>query len=96
MKKGCVVPLAFSHTGSHSELGGVVGGEGGGAVKGLVDLNYQDLHGNDDCLFMLAEWEGRKSLAERPVEPLWMAGRSHGLNFGKIFPNPFLSPTSVP
>lgn len=39
-------------------------------MKGLADLNYQDLHGNDDCLFMLAEWEGRKSLPERPADPL--------------------------
>lgn len=47
----------------------------GGGLKGLVDLNYQDLHGNDDCLFMLAEWEGCKSLPERPADPL-LDGRS--------------------
>lgn len=34
-------------------------------MNGLEDLNDQDLHGNDDCLFMFAEWEGRKSLPDQ-------------------------------
>lgn len=35
------------------------------AMNGLVDLNDHDLHGNDDCLFMFAEWEGHKSLPDQ-------------------------------
>lgn len=56
-------------------------------MKGLADLNYQDLHGNDDCLFMLAEWEGRKSLAERPADPP-LDGRS--LSWIKLWQIPSL------
>lgn len=33
------------------------------ALNGQAVLNYQDLHGNDDYLFMFTEWEGCKSLA---------------------------------
>lgn len=51
-------------------------------MNGLVDLNDQDLHGNDDCLFMFAEWEGRKSLADQSAAYF---SQSHGLNLGKIF-----------
>lgn len=47
-------------------------------MNGPVGLNDQDLHGNDDCLFMFAEWEGRKSLSSH----------SHGFNFGKVFKSP--------
>lgn len=45
-------------------------------MNGLVDLNDQDLHGNDDCLFMFAEWEGRKSLPDRPARRLFQSGQT--------------------
>lgn len=64
-------------------------------MKGLVDLNYQDLHGNDDCLFMLAEWEGRKSLPERPADYSG-GGPLSRIKLWQDFPNPLFSRTSVP
>lgn len=36
-----------------------------GIMNGLVVLNYQDLHGNDDYLLEFTEWKGYKSLANK-------------------------------